>query len=94
MTGTLYVLCAAVYAALAAFVLLRTRSNPSRRFLLAATALTALWAGAGAVAGGNPFGGATGTLDLLRLAAWYGVTLHLYRRFVPGHAGPGRPKLR
>jgi putative PEP-CTERM system histidine kinase len=90
MNGSLYGICAAAYAALAAFVLLRARNNPSRRFLLAAVLFTLLWAGAGAVSGGGPFAGVTGTLDLLRLAAWYGVTLHLYRRFVPGKAGPGR----
>ncbi len=91
MTGTLYGLCAATYAALAVFVLLRTRSNPSRTPLLAACLLTVLWAGTGAVVpAANPLGGPAGALDLARLAAWYGVTLHLYRRFVTDRAGPGR----
>lgn len=88
---TLYTLCAAAYAALAAFVLLRARSNPSRFPFVAACLLTVLWAGACVVAlAANPLGGAAGLIDLMRLAAWYGVTLHLYRRFVPGRAGPGR----
>lgn len=91
MTGSLYILCAATYAALAAFVLLRARSNPSRLPLLAACLLTVLWAGASvATPAANPLGGAAGLIDLVRLAAWCGVTLHLYRRFVPGRAGPGR----
>ena len=91
MTGTLYGLCAAAYAALAVFVLLRTRANPSRTPLLAACLLNVLWAGTGAVMpGATPLGGLAGALDLARLAAWYGVTLHLYRRFVPDRAGPER----
>ena len=91
MNVTLYTLCTATYAALAAFVLLRTRSNPSRLPFAAACLLTVLWAGTGVVApAANPLGGAAGLIDLARLAAWYGVTLHLYHRFVPGRAGPGR----
>ena len=91
MNATLYTLCAATYAALAAFVLLRTRANPSRLPLLVACLFTAFWAGAGVVAPvANPLGGAAGLIDLARLAAWYGVTLNLYRRFVPGRTGPGR----
>ncbi len=91
MNTTLYILCAATYAALAVFVMLRARSNPSRLPLLAACLLTALWAGASVVApAANPLGGVAGLIDLMRLAAWYGVSLHLYRRFVPGRAGPGR----
>ena len=91
MSTSLYTLCAATYAALAAFVLMRSRSNPSRLPLVAACLLTVLWAGACVVApAASPLGGAAGLIDLIRLAAWYGVTLHLYRRFVPGRAGPGR----
>jgi putative PEP-CTERM system histidine kinase len=91
MNATLDTLCAATYAALAAFVLLRTRSNPSRLPLVAACLLSVLWAGAGVLApAANPLGGAAGLIDLARLAAWYGVILHFYRRFVPGQAGPGR----
>ena len=91
MNATLYGLCAAAYAALAAFVLLRTRSNPSRFPMLAACLLTVLWAGASVMTpAADPLGGAVGLIDLLRLATWCGVTLHLYRRFVPGRAGPGR----
>jgi putative PEP-CTERM system histidine kinase len=91
MNATLYGLCAAAYAALAAFVLLRTRANPSRFPLLAACLLTVLWAGASIMApAADPLGGAAGLIDLIRLASWCGVTLHLYRRFVPGRAGPGR----
>jgi len=91
MSGTFYGLCAAAYAALAVFVLLRTRSNPSRIPLLVACLLTVLW-GAATVGSPavNPFAGLAGLLDLVRLGAWYAVTLHLYRRFVPGRAGPGR----
>ena len=49
MTATLYGICTAAYAALAVFLLLRTRANPSRLKLLAACILTALWAGAAVV---------------------------------------------
>jgi putative PEP-CTERM system histidine kinase len=90
MTGTLYALCAAAYLALAAFVLLRTRLNPSRLPLMAACLLNVLWAGTSTVATTAPLGGALGLVDLVRLAAWYGVTLVFYRRFVPGQVGPGR----
>ena len=91
MTGTLYALCTIVYAALAVYLLLRIRTNPSRLKLLAACVLTALWAGSAAVLpAANPLLGVVGLLDLLRLGAWYVVTLHFYRRFVPGQAGPGR----
>ncbi len=91
MSGNLHAICAATYAALAAFVLLRTRANPSRGPLLAACLLTVLWAGSAvALPGANPLGGLPGLFDLARLVAWFGVTLHLYRRFVPGPAGWGR----
>jgi putative PEP-CTERM system histidine kinase len=92
MTGILYDGCVASYVAVAAFVLLRTRSNPSRAPLLAACLLTVLWAGfAAAKPAPNPLGGVPGLLDLLRLAGWYGFALHVYHRFVPGGgAGPGR----
>ena len=91
MTATLYGICTAAYTALAVFLVLRTRANPSRLHLLAACVLTALWAGAViALPAANPLQGTAGLLDLLRLGAWYVVTLHLYHRFVPGHAGPGR----
>jgi len=92
MTATLYGICAAAYAALAVFLVLRTRANPSRLGLLAACVLTVLWAGAlVALPTANPLIGAAGVLDLLRLGTWYAVTLHFYRRFVSGRAGPGRP---
>jgi putative PEP-CTERM system histidine kinase len=91
MTATLYGICTVAYAALAVFLLLRTRANPSRLKLLAACVLTALWAGTAAeLPAANPLLGAAGLLDLLRLGAWYAVTLHFYRRFVPGQAGPGK----
>ena len=91
MTATLYGICTVAYAALAVFLLLRTRANPSRVKLLAACVLTALWAGTAAeLPAANPLLGAAGLLDLLRLGAWYAVTLHFYRRFVPGQAGPGK----
>jgi putative PEP-CTERM system histidine kinase len=91
MTATLYGICAVAYAALALFLVLRTRGNPSRLHLLAACGLTALWAGAAvALPAANPLLGAAGLLDLLRLGAWYVVTLNFYRRFVPGQVGPGR----
>jgi putative PEP-CTERM system histidine kinase len=92
MTATLYGICAAAYAAVAVFLVLRTRANPSRPGLLAACALSVLWAGAVvALPEANPLLGAPGVLDLLRLGTWYAVTLHFYRRFVSGRAGPGRP---
>jgi putative PEP-CTERM system histidine kinase len=91
MTGTLHGLCAASYGALAAFVLLRTQPNPSRTPLLIGCLLTLLGAiAAAAMPEASPLGGAAGVIDLLRLAGWYGVTLHLYRRFVSGSVGPGR----
>ena len=81
MSPTLYGTCTAAYAALAVFLLLRTRANPSRLQLLAASVLTALWAGATvALPPANPLLGVSGLLDLLRLGAWYIVTLHFYRR--------------
>ncbi len=90
VTGLLQGLCAVSYAALAAFVLLRTHPNPSRTPLLVGCLLTLLGAiAAAAMPATNPLGGAAGVIDLLCLAGWYGVTLHLYRRFVPGGVGPG-----
>jgi putative PEP-CTERM system histidine kinase len=92
MTATLYGLCAAAYAAVAVFLVLRTRANPSRLGLVAACALTVLWAGTVvALPEANPLLGAPGVLDLLRVTTWYAVTLHFYRRFVSGRTGPGRP---
>jgi putative PEP-CTERM system histidine kinase len=91
MTATLYGICTVAYAALAVFLVLRTRTNPSRLKLLAAAVLTALWAGAAVILpAANPLLGTAGLLDLLRLGAWYIVTLHFYHRFVPGQVGPGR----
>jgi len=91
MTATLYGICTVAYAALAVFLVLRTRTNPSRLKMLAACILTASWAGAVVVApAANPLLGAAGLFDLLRLGGWYVVTLHFYHRFVPGQAGPGR----
>ncbi len=45
-------------------------------------AVTAAWAIAGAGWPSSGFGGVTGALDLARAAAWYGLLLILYRRFV------------
>ena len=54
MSGNLHAICAATYAALAAFVLLRTPRQPVPRCpLLAACLLTVLWAGAGRGAAGG-----------------------------------------
>ena len=91
MIGTLFGLCAASYAALGTFVLLRTQPNPSRVPLLVGSLLTLAWATTGvAMPPPAPLDGMAGIADLLRLGGWYGVTLHLYRRFMPGNAGPGR----
>ena len=92
MTAIFYGICTAAYAALAVFILLRSRANPSRLKLLAACVLTALWAAATVVpASADPLLGAAGLFDLLRLGGWYVVTLDFYRRFVPDQAGSARP---
>ena len=91
MTGTLYAGCGATYAALVAFIVLRTQPNPSRLPLVLAALVTVFWGIVGvALPSSELFGSFLGNIDLLRLAAWYGFALHLYRRFVTRKSTPGQ----
>ncbi|HET7882766.1 MAG TPA: XrtA/PEP-CTERM system histidine kinase PrsK [Acetobacteraceae bacterium] len=79
----LHAICAVLYAALAALVLLARSSGRSAMWLGGASLATAAWASAVALtAAGDSTAGAAGWLELVRSAAWYGFILHLYRRTV------------
>ncbi len=79
--------CAAIYAALSALILLRSRLSITGWLLAGASAMTAAWAASVALTSQDPLGGLAGAMDLLRAVAWYVFILHLYRRTVPerGH---------
>jgi putative PEP-CTERM system histidine kinase len=89
MTDTLSALivlhagCAALYAGLAALVLMRRSPSRTSLWLAGACLTTAAWAAAVALTGtGEPSGGIAGWAQIARSAAWYGFILHLYRRSV------------
>ena len=77
-----HAVCAAIYAALSALILLRARTSSTGSLLALAAAITAAWAASVALEPLAPFSGLSGALDLLRLVAWYLFILHLYRRTV------------
>ncbi|HEX4259555.1 MAG TPA: XrtA/PEP-CTERM system histidine kinase PrsK [Acetobacteraceae bacterium] len=104
VTAGLYALCAAVYAALAALILVQARRSrrhgragePARRsrtglLLAGACAITAIWAVtiAWEPSASGP-GGLAGALELANAVAWYGFVLHLYRRGIEGDRVLGR----
>src|SRR5271165_3039262 len=78
-----YAVCAVAYAALAVLIVGQARRSRTGLWLAGAAACTAAWATARLVAPAP----AAAALDLVRLLAWYGFCLHLYRRAV---AGPDR----
>lgn len=81
----LYGLCAALYLALAALVLVRPPISRSGGLLILACLLTAGWAGAFTMLWRYPFTGLAAWLEVGRSAAWYLFILHLYRRSVGGN---------
>ena len=78
-----HVVCAAGYAALGVLIIAQARRSRTGLLLAAAAGATALWAAAAAMAPN----GLAATLDLLRLLAWYGFCLHLYRKARPSRDG-------
>ena len=82
--AVVHVVCAAGYAALCVLILAQARRSRTGLLLAAAIAATALWAAAAAA---SAPAGLAATLDLLRLLAWYGFCLHLYRRARPSRDG-------
>jgi putative PEP-CTERM system histidine kinase len=76
----LHALCAFVYAALCALVLVRPPLSRTATWLALACLITALWAAAVVVFQDHPESGTPGWLALARSAAWYAFILHLYRR--------------
>lgn len=78
----LHGVCALLYGALAALILLRQPRTSHTGFWLAGACLvTAVWAAAVAVAP-VAYTGGPALLELARSAAWSGFILHLYRRAV------------
>ncbi len=73
------VACAVAYTVLALLIVGQARRSATGLWLAAAAIMTALWAGAGALAASPRL---VAELDLLRLLAWYGFCLHLYRRAI------------
>jgi putative PEP-CTERM system histidine kinase len=81
-----YLACALAYAVLTALILAQVRRSRTGLLLAVATGATTAWAVAVAVFGA-PLQGVAGALDLLRILAWYGFCLYLYRRTLPGGSG-------
>ncbi len=84
----LHAVCAALYAVLAALILVRQRSGRAELsrtgiFLAGACLVTALWALTVALSWTAPLAGLANLLDIGRALAWYAFLLHLYRRTVP-----------
>lgn len=77
--SVLFTACAIIYLALPALVLLQGRRSPMAWALSLCCLVTAAWAATNAAWPAAEFGGA---LDLARTAAWYGLLLILYQRFV------------
>lgn len=77
--------CAAIYLLLSGMMAAQARRSRTALLLAASCLATALWASAGA-AWGAAQTGPDGPLDLVRAGAWYGLTLHLYRRTVSDRA--------
>ena len=78
----LFASCASIYLALPALILLQGRRSTIAWALSLCCILTAAWAAASAASPVTGFGGAVSALDLARAAAWYGLLLVLYQRFV------------
>ena len=77
--------CAAIYLLLSGMMAAQAKRSRTALLLAASCLATALWASAGAVWGAAQTG-PNGLLDLVRAGAWYGLTLHLYRRTVSDRA--------
>jgi signal transduction histidine kinase len=73
--------CAATYAALALLIVGQARRSRTGLWLAVAAVATCAWAAAAALATAPRM---SATLDLVRLLAWYGFCLHLYRRALRG----------
>src|SRR5947209_10296304 len=81
--SSLFVICSAVYATLAALIAIQARQRTT--FLLAGACLvTSGWAGAAAVWPEADLDGIAGAADLARALTWYGFILHLYSRSAAG----------
>ncbi|MBV9748679.1 MAG: PEP-CTERM system histidine kinase PrsK, partial [Acetobacteraceae bacterium] len=78
----LFASCALIYSALPVLVLLQARRSPIAWALSLCCLLTAAWAATNAAWPASELGGAASALDLARAAAWYGLLLVLYQRFV------------
>lgn len=74
--------CGAIYAVLAALILLKRGQSRTGIYLAAAALVTAAWACAVAVSAQQPLALLPRWLELARGAAWYGFILHLYRRSI------------
>ena len=77
--AALHGLCAALYAVLAALILLRRHQSRTGLLLAAAAATTCAWAVSVAIFWHTPLGPLPRWLELARGVAWYGFILHLYR---------------
>ncbi len=77
--------CAAIYLLLAGLMAMQAKRSRTALLLAASCLATASWAAAGAFYGAAQTG-PDSLLDLLRAGAWYGVSLHLYRRTVSDRA--------
>jgi signal transduction histidine kinase len=77
--SVLFAACTAIYLALPALVLLQGRRSPMAWALSLCCLVTAAWAATNAA---WPAAGLGNALDLARAAAWYGLLLVLYQRFV------------
>jgi putative PEP-CTERM system histidine kinase len=71
--------CAIAYLVLGALIIVQARRSLAGLWLAAAAFVTAAWAIAGALSVPPQIAGA---FDLARLLAWYGFSLHLYRRAI------------
>jgi putative PEP-CTERM system histidine kinase len=78
--------CAALYALLAAWVLMCRSPDRTATWLAGACLVTSAWASAiGLTAWRDPTAGIAGWLEVARAAAWSGCILHLYCRTVAVH---------
>jgi putative PEP-CTERM system histidine kinase len=83
-TAVLHGICACLYTALAALILVRRQQSRTGLYLAGAALLTAAWALSVVVWWQTPLSLVPRSLELLRAAAWYGFILHLYRRGLGG----------
>lgn len=80
IAALLHLAAGALYALLAVIVLTRRDQSMTGRRFGAACAITAAWALSAAGGVGSVSVPLPAWLDLLRFGAWYGFTLHVYRR--------------